>query len=124
MADKRHYRRIIADALYVFEVVTKTEARKRLRTFTGKWVEKEPKATRLFLKGRDACFVYLDYDDPIRTRLKTNNPIERYFEEIRRRIIPMRAFNNAKSVERIVYGIIAYVLNNKQDMPNYQFTHF
>jgi len=31
----------------------------------------------------------------------------------------MRAFNNAKSVERIIYGIVAYVLNQKQDMSHY-----
>jgi hypothetical protein len=29
----------------------------------------------------------------------------------------MRYFNNAKSTDRIIYGIIAYVLNQKQDMP-------
>jgi hypothetical protein len=35
----------------------------------------------------------------------------------------MRSFNNARSAERIVYGLIAYVLNQKpQDMPEYQFT--
>jgi len=55
--------------------------------------------------------------------LKTTNPIERYLEEIRRRIIPMRAFNNTKSIERIIYGMIAYVLNQKPDMPYEQFTY-
>jgi transposase-like protein len=54
--------------------------------------------------------------------LKTNNPIERYLQELRRRIIPMRAFNNSKSIERIIYGLIAYVLNQKQDMPENEFT--
>ncbi len=124
LMDKRYRRHIISDALYIFEVTTESEARARLHIFIDKWMNREPKAVRNFIKGFEYCLVYLEYDDPIRTRLKTNNPIERYFEEIRRRIIPMRAFNNTKSVERIVYGIIAYVLNNKQDMPNYQFTQF
>ena len=124
LTDKRHRRRIISDALYIFEATTESEMRARLHIFIDKWMHKEPKAVRNFMKGFEYCLVYLEYDDPVRTRLKTNNPIERYFEEIRRRIIPMRAFNNIKSVERIVYGIIAYVLNNKQDMPNYQFTQF
>ena len=69
------------------------------------------------------CLLYLEYPDPIRTMLKTNNPVERYLEEIRRRIIPMRSFNNVKSAERIIYGIVAYVLNQNQDVPNYEFTH-
>lgn len=122
LADKRHRKGIIADALHIFEVATETEARKRLRGFVDKWAQKEPKAVRNFYKDLDACFVYLDYPEPLRRSLKTNNPIERYIEEIRRRIIPMRSFNNAKSAERITYGIIAYVLNNNPDMPNTEFT--
>jgi len=122
LTDKRHRHRIIADALFIFEATTESEARKRLHLFASRWMNKEPKAVRNFIKGFEYCLVYLEYDDPIRTRLKTNNPIERYFEEIRRRIIPMRAFNNAKSIERIIYGIIVYVLNNNQDMPITQFT--
>ena len=83
---------------------------------------KEPKAVRAFLRNFDCCLIYLEYSDPIRTMLKTSNPIERYLEEIHRRIIPMRAFNNTKSVERIVYDIIAYVLNQQPDMPDTEFT--
>jgi putative transposase len=128
LANKSHRNRIIADALSIFESTTQTEARKRLRFFINKWDKSEPKAVRLFVKGFEYCLVYLEYPDPIRSMLKTNNPLERYLEEVRRRIIPMRSFNNAKSVERITYGIIAYVLNEKsyrsigEDMPYCQFT--
>jgi putative transposase len=96
--------------------------RKNLGAFCDKWSNKEPQAVRSFIRGFEYCLVYLEYPDPIRTMLKTNNPIERYLQEIRRRIIPMRSFNNARSAERIVYGIIAYVLNPKQDVPNCEFT--
>ena len=124
LADKRHRKGIIADALHIFEVATETEARKRLRDFTDRWSQKEPKAVRNFYRDLDACFVFFQYPPPLRRSLKTNNPIERYIEEIRRRIIPMRSFNNAKSAERITYGIIAYVLNNNPDMPKTEFTQF
>jgi putative transposase len=122
LMNRAHYHQIISDALYVFEGETATEVRGRLRVFCGKWSSKEPKAVRNFLKGFENCLPYLDYPEPIRTMLKTNNPIERYLQELRRRIIPMRAFNNSKSVERIIYGLIAYVLNQKQDMPENEFT--
>ncbi|KPL05291.1 MAG: hypothetical protein AMJ73_01365, partial [candidate division Zixibacteria bacterium SM1_73] len=115
---------IILDALHVFEATTATQVRKRLRRFCDKWWSKEPKAVRNFVKGFEYCLTYLEYPDPIRTMLKTNNPIERYLQELRRRIIPMRAFNNSKSVERIIYGLIAYVLNQSQDVPNNKFTQF
>ena len=120
--EKRHRRQIIADANRVFGAAHETEARKRLHAFKAKWSGKEPKAVRNFIRGIDACFIYLRYPDPLRTSIKTNNPIERYIEELRRRIIPMRSFNNASSTERIIYGIITYVLNNPMDMPNTEFT--
>lgn len=122
LANKSHRSRIIADALHIFEATTVTPARKRLRLFCGKWWSKEPKAVRNFVRGFEHCLIYLEYPDPIRTMLKTNNPIERYLQELRRRIIPMRSFNNAKSAERIIYGLVAYVLNQTQDVPNHEFT--
>jgi putative transposase len=124
LAEKRHRSRIIADALWVFEAANEQKTRNRLRQFTQRWSAKEPRAVRNFLKDIDACLVYQRYDEPWRTSLKTNNPLERYLEEIRRRIIPMRSFNNNTSVERIVYGIIAYVLNQDPEMPEHQFTQF
>jgi transposase-like protein len=122
LANKRHRHRIMVDALHIFETTTATQARKRLRLFCHKWGIKEPRAVRNLVKGFEHCLTYLEYPDPIRTMLKTNNPIERYLQELRRRIIPMRSFNNAKSAERIIYGLVAYVLNQHQDMPNLQFT--
>ena len=124
LVNKCHRNRIISDALHVFEATTATQVRKRLRLFCDKWWSKEPKAVRNFVKGFEYCLTYLEYPDPIRTMLKTNNPIERYIHELRRRIIPMRSFNNSKSAERIIYGLIAYVLNQQQDMPKYKFTQF
>ncbi len=123
LTDKRHLRPITAQALQIFEAATETELRQRLHIFTDRWWSQEPKAVRVFLRGVENCLTYLEYPDPWRTSLKTNNPIERYLEEVRRRIIPMRHFNNDKSVNRIIYGIIAYVLNNQnQDMLINQFT--
>lgn len=122
LGDKRHRRRIISDALQVFEGKTETEVRKRLHHFCDKWSLLEPKAVRNFIRGFEDCLVYLLYPDPQRTMLKTNNLIERQLQELRRRIIPMRSFNNSRSIERIIYGLIAYVLNQPQDMPKTEFT--
>ena len=122
LVNKGYRRRIISDALNIFEAETETEVRKRLRVFCDRWSSREPKAVKNFVKGFEYCLTYLEYPDPLGTMLKTNNPIERYLQELRRRIIPMRSFNNSKSVERIIYGLIAYVLNQKQDMPKHKFT--
>jgi len=111
LVNKSYRHRIISDALNIFEAETETEVRKRLRAFCDRWSKKEPKAVKNFIKGFEYCLSYLRYPEPLRTMLKTNNPIERYLQELRRRTIPMRSFNNTKSTERIIYGLIAYVLN-------------
>lgn len=119
LSNRAHRSRIIADALFVFKATHIIEVRKRVKWFIAKWKPKEPKAVKNFTKNIDSCLIYLDYPEPLKTKLKTNNQIERYIQEIRRRIIPMRTFNNTKSAERIVYGIIAYNLNqNPVLMPN------
>jgi transposase-like protein len=118
LSNRTHRNRIIADALHVFEGAHLIEVRKRLKKFIAKWRPKEPKAVRNFTKDFEFCLTFLEFSGPLKTMTKTNNPVERYIEEIRRRIIPMRAFNNSKSAERIIYGIIAVVLNKKQiNMP-------
>jgi len=122
LSQKRHRQRIVNAALHIFNAATETEVRKRLTVFMQKWSRKEPKAVRAFITGLEYCLTYLQYPDPLRTALKTNNLIERYIEELRRRTIPMRAFNKSKSIERIIYDLVAYVLNQQQDMPVLEFT--
>lgn len=110
VGEGRHRYRFRKAALAVFEAQSEAELRRHLATFTERWSSREPKAVQSFLRGIDACLVYLAYPPPWHRILKSTNPVERYIEEIRRRIIPMRSFNNATSAERIIYGIIAYVL--------------
>ena len=90
----------------------------------ARWLTSEPQAVRDFLNGIEDGLVYLEYPDPWRIRLRTNNVRERYLEELRRRTIPMRTFANTGSTERIIYGIIADVLNSDADTPETQFTQF
>lgn len=49
---------------------------------------------------------YLKFDEIIQKRIKTNNPQERYIEEIKRRIIPMRSSNNFERLDRLSFGTI------------------
>jgi transposase-like protein len=120
--DSGNRRRIVNDALAIFTAANEREAHQKLKAFSEKWSIKEPKAVRTLRRGFEYCLTYLDYPEPWRTKLKTNNLLERYLEKLNRRIIPMRSFNNVASIDRIVYGIIAYVLNRSQETPIDQFT--
>ena len=122
LVNPRHRRAIIADAFQIFEAATASEARRRLAGFIRRWHEREVRAVRNFQRGFVDCLTYLAFPEPWRTRLKTNSRLERYLEEFRRRIIPMRSFANAKSANRIIYGIIAYVLNHQSEGPETEFT--
>ena len=113
-----HRRAILKDASHIYEADSGVELRKRLRSFCAKWSLLEPKAVKNFLTDFELTLTYLDYPPPWRTLIRTTNHIERIFEEFERRIKPMRRFANQKSAERILYGLIFYVLNeNQQDMP-------
>lgn len=125
VTEGRHRQALQRDALWIFEQTaeTETEVRKRLHRFRRKWQRVEPRAVHILLRGIEHCFTYLDYPPELQPTLKSTNPIERQIEEFRRRIIPMRSFNNVRSAERIIYGLIAYVLNtNLMDTSTIQFT--
>jgi len=119
---KAHRRGIVADARRIFAVATAQEARERLRAFVAMWQRREPQAVRNFLRDFDACLTFLAYEGPVRTLLKTSNPVERVIEEFRRRLNPMRSMVNVASTCRIVYGLIIYVLNPELGMPKKEFT--
>lgn len=122
LQERRHRSRIAGDAAAVYETETEAELWEALKAFRARWSQKEPKAVRCFLAGFEATLTYREYDEPLKTLIKTNNPIERQLEELQRRIKPFRKFANAKSAERIVYGLITYVLDtqwSKKDSPFY-----
>lgn len=85
-------------------------------------LSKEPKAVRSFLRGFEETLTYLEYSEPVRSAIKTNNPLERYLEELQRRIKPFREFANLGSVDRIVYGIVAYPLETREPITSQFYT--
>ncbi|NLI15001.1 MAG: hypothetical protein GX409_01815 [candidate division Zixibacteria bacterium] len=87
------------------------ELRDRLAFFKAKWYAQEPNAVNNFIRNFEQTLTYREYPEPLKTLIKTNNPLERYLEELQRRIKPFRKFAHAGSVDRICYGIIAYVLD-------------
>jgi len=124
LIDRRHRSQISKDAAAIYQAQTDKELRDRLKAFKVRWMYKEPKAVRAFIRGFDRTLTYREFAEPDKTLTKTNNPLERYLEELQRRIKPFRKFANAGSVDRIVYGIIVYVLDNRKSENLYNFTQF
>jgi len=98
--------KVSKDLSIIYASESKEEAIGKLKEFKSKWKKKEPLAVRSLQYGFHLTLTYFDFDKSIWNRIKTNNPIERYIEEIRRRTIPMRIFQNIDSLDRLIYGII------------------
>jgi len=115
LKNRRNRSQISRDAAAIYQAETEKELRDRLSFFKTKWKDREPKAVRNFMRGFERTLIYLEYPQNIRAQIKTNNPLERYLEELQRRIRPFRKFVNASSVDRIVFGITAYVLDTRKN---------
>jgi transposase-like protein len=115
LENRRLRSRISKDAADIYRAATEKELRVRLSSFKARWRVREPKAVRSFIRGFDQTLTYLEYPERMRSQIKTNNPLERYLEELQRRIKPLRKFVNAKSVDRIIYGLAAYVLDTRKN---------
>ena len=66
----------------------------------------------------------LDLPKADQVKMRTSNPIERVFREVRRRIRTISCFTNRRSVDRMLYALLTYQ-NRKWDeayRPK-QFTH-
>lgn len=57
------------------------------------------------------------------SKIRTTNPIERSFREVKRRTRPMGVFTNRGSMERIVYAIFHHLNNQWKMKPLKLFTH-
>jgi len=90
----------------IFSSKDKNEALQRQREFIEKWKKKESQAVRSIKFQFNYTITFYDFDRSIINKIRTNNPIERYIEEIRRRTIPMRYFQNEKSFDKLIFGII------------------
>lgn len=115
LKNRRFRSQISKDAAAIYRAETEKELRERLSYFKARWRHREPKAVRSFVRRFDQTLTYLEYPKRIRSQIKTNNPLERYLEELQRRIRPFRKFVNAKSVDRIIYGLAVYVLDNRRN---------
>jgi len=96
---------IIADAKVIWQAHSRTVALRRSRLFKEKWAKAAPRAMKNFLKDIDLSMSYFSLPEDMWSRIRTNNPLDRFFQEIKRRVNPMRTFVNRQSASRILFAI-------------------
>lgn len=102
------------------------EYEEREKQVIKKWKDREPEVIRLFAKTNERLKTKYQFDEMIHKSIHTNNPIERYFREIRRRIKAIGIFENIDSAERLLFLIIESINQKRGSSPtncNLKFTH-
>jgi transposase-like protein len=112
----------LKQARLTYLAANKQAAVKAFMEWKNKWGEKYPKAIKCLETDLDEMLNFLDCPVKHRIKIRTTNAIERAFREVRRRTRTMSCFTNAKSVDRIIYGVMNHLNKSWQDKPLFQFT--
>lgn len=107
-AKERRRGEIVGDAYEVYEADTRKEAEKKLEEFEEKWKEKEPKAVKNFMRGREQTLEYYDEPKAMWKHIRTTNHLERFFRDFRQRSDEIGAFRNEACCLGIIFMLLRY----------------
>lgn len=115
----KNRRDLMKEASSIYKASCRREALTRFTVFYGKWKDIEPSAVRNLKQDFADTLAFYDYLNDKRL-ISTTNHLERYLEEIRRRVKVQGYFKNPRSVDCWVYGIIQYIdsVRQPEEMPS------
>lgn len=121
----KNRRKMMPQASKIYKTKTKKQAVKTFNSFCQRWKDIEPQAVRCFKKDFYDTLSFYDFAGD-RNFISTTNHLERYLEEVRRRIKIQGYFKSERSLNLWTYGIISQFREQeqqpKQDMPKHLFT--
>lgn len=119
---KKAWDTTLAEAKEIYQQPTRKMATERYFKWVRKWKRKYPNAVRCLVKDIDRLLVHYSFPLKHRITIRTTNPIERLFREVRRRTRPIGSFTNKRSLDRIAYGIFWIINRMWEDTCLTQFT--
>lgn len=114
---RRNRKALMADASWVYDADELRELERRANEFRKKWEDREQSAVRTLFRHLTASTKYFQLPKSLWPIIRTTNKAERFIEEIRRRINPMRSFANVASCERIIFALAMLLAPMEDDMP-------
>lgn len=96
---------VIKDARAIYSQEDRNKAIAAYKRWQDKWKKTLPKAVKCLEDDIEELLTFYDAPKAYWKKLRTTNPIERQFREVRRRTRPMSCFQNRNSVERIIFAI-------------------
>lgn len=113
----------LAEAKGIYQASSRREAVLRFRQWAARWRLLAPKAVVCLEADLEELLPFLDCPQAHWRKVRTTNAIERAFREVRRRTRPMSCFQNAASVDRIIYGVINHLNRSWAAATLPEFTH-
>ena len=105
----RHRAKLMRQACHIYRAASRQEAIKRFRLFVNQWKDREPRAVKCFQDEFYNTLNFYDFPKEIRSAISTTNHLERFLEEIRRRIKIQGYFKNEHSLNLWIFGLIKHI---------------
>ena len=113
----KHRPKMARQASNIYKAASRHEAIKRFRLFVNRWKHKEPKAVKCFQDEFYHTLNFYDFPRQVRSAISTTNHLERFLEEIRRRIKIQGYFKNERSLNLWIFGLIKHISLNPIQQP-------
>ena len=105
----KHRAKLMKQASNIYKAASRQEAIRRFRIFVNRWKNLEPRAVKCFQDEFYNTLNFYDFPKEIRSAISTTNHLERFLEEIRRRIKIQGYFKNERSVNLWIFGLIKHI---------------
>ena len=105
----KHRAKLMRQASNIYKAASRQEAIKRFRIFVNRWKNLESRAVKCFQDEFYNTLNFYDFPKEIRSAISTTNHLERFLEEIRRRIKIQGYFKNERSVNLWIFGLIKHI---------------
>ena len=113
----RHRSKMARQASSIYKAPSSHEAFRRFRIFVNRWQHIEPKAIKCFQDEFYQTLNFYDFPKEVRSAVSTTNHLERFLEEIRRRIKIQGYFKNERSLNLWIFGLIKHINLNPIQQP-------
>jgi putative transposase len=105
----KHRAKMARQASRIYKSASRHEAIRKFRVFVNRWRHKEPKAVKCFQDEFYHTLNFYDFPKEVRSAISTTNHLERFLEEIRRRIKIQGYFKNERSLNLWIFGLIKHI---------------
>ena len=113
----KHRAKMARQASRIYNAASRHEAIRKFRAFVNRWRNFEPKAIKCFQDEFYHTLNFYDFPKEVRSAISTTNHLERFLEEIRRRIKIQGYFKNERSLNLWIFGLIKHINLNPIQQP-------